>query len=289
MLTQTPTLAFTEIATPLSVPTETFTLSAPVSARFAVIGDYGLAGGPEAQVAALIDTWEVDFIITLGDNNYPSGAAETIDENIGQYYHEYIASYTGIYGDGAETNRFFPSLGNHDWIARGAAPYLAYFTLPGNERYYSFTWGPVELFALDSDEHEPDGFRKDSVQAGWLRDQLAASDASWKIVYFHHPPYSSGYHGRTPWMQWPFEEWGASAVMAGHDHTYERLQIGGIPYFVNGLGGGAIYDFGEVMEGSLLRFNDDWGAMRVEAITSSITFQFFTRAGILVDHFSVEK
>jgi tartrate-resistant acid phosphatase type 5 len=38
-------------------------------------------------------------------------------------------------------------------------------------------------------------------------------------------------------MQWPFAAWGATAVLAGHDHDYERLTVGGLPYFVNGLGG----------------------------------------------------
>jgi hypothetical protein len=254
-----------------------------------VIGDYGLAGQVEADVAALVDSWNPDFVITLGDNNYPGGSAATIDENIGQYYHAYIASYSGIYGEGAQINRFFPSLGNHDWIAHGAQPYLDYFDLPGNERYYNYTWGPVELFAVDSDEHEPDGFRRDSSQAAWLQGGLAASQAAWKIVYFHHPPYSSGRHGPSVWMQWPFEMWGASAVLAGHDHTYERLLIGGIPYFVNGLGGGAIYDFPSLAEGSLSRYNDDWGAMRVEASAEWILFQFITREGVLVDEYKLEK
>ena len=36
-------------------------------------------------------------------------------------------------------------------------PYFDYFTLPGNERYYDFTWGPVHLFALDDIDSEPDG------------------------------------------------------------------------------------------------------------------------------------
>ena len=52
---------------------------------------------------------------------------------------------------------------------------------------------------------------------------LAASTAPWKIVYMHHPPYSSSQHGSTPGMQWPFENWGASLVLTGHDHTYERI------------------------------------------------------------------
>ncbi len=65
--------------------------------RLAVIGDYGQAGQPEADVAALIDRWAVDSIVTAGDNNYEDGAASTIDANIGQYYHAYIAPYQGTY------------------------------------------------------------------------------------------------------------------------------------------------------------------------------------------------
>ena len=38
-------------------------------------------------------------------------------------------------------------------------------------------------------------------------------------------------------MQWPFKDWGADAVLTGHDHIYERLLVNGIPYFVNGIGG----------------------------------------------------
>jgi uncharacterized protein involved in exopolysaccharide biosynthesis len=51
--------------------------------RFAVIGDYGDAGKPEADVAALIQGWDVDLIVTTGDNNYPNGQSRTIDHNIG--------------------------------------------------------------------------------------------------------------------------------------------------------------------------------------------------------------
>ncbi len=83
--------------------------------RFAVIGDFGQAGQPEQDVANLVKSWDPDLIITVGDNNYPVGAATTIDQNIGQYYHDFIYPYMGAYGAGATANRFFPSLGNHDW------------------------------------------------------------------------------------------------------------------------------------------------------------------------------
>ncbi|HJQ25302.1 MAG TPA: metallophosphoesterase [Blastocatellia bacterium] len=257
--------------------------------RFAVIGDYGLAGQPEQDVAQLVKRWDADFIITTGDNNYEQGEAATIDQNIGQYYHEFIGPYLGRYGAGAVANRFFPALGNHDWVAPGARPYLDYFTLPGNERYYEFVYGPVRLFAIDSDPNEPDGVRSDSAQASWLRGRLAAAPEPWKIVYFHHPPYSSGLeHGSTDYMQWPFKEWGATAVLTGHDHNYERIIRDDFPYFVNGLGGRSLYPFSDVpVAGSRKRYNDDYGAMRVDATPEQITFKFITRTGELIDTYKI--
>src|SRR5262249_39222888 len=65
------------------------------SVTFAVIGDFGEAGQPEADVAALVHSWAPEFVATVGDNNYLDGSAATIDENIGQYYHDFIAPYSG--------------------------------------------------------------------------------------------------------------------------------------------------------------------------------------------------
>lgn len=252
-----------------------------------MIGDYGDTAGAEGAVATLVASWNPEFILTTGDNNYPDGDASTIDANIGQYYSGFIGSYTGSYGSGADSNRFFPSLGNHDWAAAGATPYLDYFTLPGNERYYSFTWGPVEFFAVDSDPNEPDGIDSSSAQAAWLHSALAASTAPWQIVYFHHPPLSSGSHGSTPALQWPFAAWGADAVLSGHDHTYERLQVDGIPYVVNGLGGRSIHDFAASLPESQVRYNADYGAVRVEATEGWLRFEFIGTSGAVTDSFTL--
>ncbi len=247
--------------------------------RFAIIGDYGKAGPNAEAVAEMVIEWEPELILTVGDNNYDVGAAETIDENIGRYYHDFIAPYVGEYGDGAgdeaEDNRFFPTLGNHDWLTDAAQPYFDYFELPGNERYYTFTAGDVQFFALDGNYDEPDGIRRDSVQAQWLQAALAESAAVWKVVYFHVAPYSSGDSGSNLVMQWPFTEWGASAVIAGHDHIYERLEVDGIPYFVNGVGGGAIYALGDILPESRFRFNHGYGAMLVTASAEELTFEFY--------------
>lgn len=272
-------------STATTVPTSTPTPTAePRSLRFAVIGDYGQAGEIAATVAGLVKSWNPQLIITTGDNNYPNGAAGTIDDNIGQYYAEFIHPYQGEYGPGAQENRFFPSLGNHDWQTADLAPYLDYFTLPGNERYYDFVRDPVHFFALDSDSREPDGVSIDSVQAQWLRERLTASQSPWRIVYMHHAAYSSGRHGSTEWMRWPFAEWGASVILAGHDHVYERLEVEGLSYITNGLGGHpARYVFLLPRQGSQVRYNDEHGALLVEATEKDLLLQFIAVSGEVID------
>lgn len=258
--------------------------------RFAAIGDYGFAGTAERDVANLVKSWNPEFIITLGDNNYDQGDSATIDQNIGQYYHEYIGSYKGRYGPSASTNRFFPSLGNHDYYTRNGEAYKEYFTLPGNGRYYDFVRGDVHFFALNSDPAEPDGISATSGQARWLQARLAASKARWKVVYLHHAPYSSGAHGSTPTLQWPFQQWGASVVLAGHDHHYERLQQDGLPYFVNGLGGRSYYRVSaQPLPQSRLTFTGDYGAMLLNANPDSLTLQFFTRSRRLIDTYVLHR
>ena len=288
-------IQLTATRTATGTPTETVSPPNPTdipiaqSMRFAVIGDYGSGSQDERDVADMVKSWNPDLIITTGDNNYPDGGASTIDENIGQFYHEYISPYQGNYGAGNQENRFFPSLGNHDWHAPDAQPYLDYFTLPGNERYYDFVWGPVHFYAINSDSREPDGVGRSSQQADWLQNQLAASRSIWDVVYFHHSPYSSGLHGEVDWMQWPFAEWGADVVLSGHDHTYERISRDGITYFVNGLGGMTRYSFFGAVEGSQVRYNQDFGAMLVEASESAIHFQFINRQNEMIDSFELAR
>jgi len=251
--------------------------------RFVIIGDYGASGPEEAKVANLARSLSPDFIVTTGDNNYPLGAAETIDENVGRYFHDFIAPYHGAFGSGASDNRFFPSLGNHDWYTPNVQPYLDFFSLPNNERYYDVVRGPVHLFALDSDPNEPDGTGFDSVQGRWFEQRIKASSAPWRVVYFHHPPYSSGPHGSTLGMRWPFLEWGASVVYAGHDHTYERFEVDGLPYIVNGVGGNDLYELVEPLPGSIVRHADVHGLVLVTATETELVSRFFDSRGLELD------
>jgi tartrate-resistant acid phosphatase type 5 len=82
--------------------------------------------------------------------------------------------------------------------------------------------------------------------------------------------------------------------MSGHDHTYERIDASGFPYFVNGAGGASLYDFlnvGKFPPGvvSVVRYNQDHGAMLVTATHTGITYQFFNTNGDMIDELPVSK
>lgn len=258
---------------------------AKVCARFAVIGDYGDNSSTEADVAKMVKSWQPDLVLTVGDNNYQDGKWATIDANIGQHYSAFIKPYVGKYGPGsADINRFFPTLGNHDWHEAGATPYLAYFELPGNERYYEFTWGALHFFALDSDPKEPDGNTWGSKQAVWLQARAKASNAPFKIAYFHHAPFSSANHGPQQWMQWPFAELGIYLVIAGHDHVYERIRHEGVLYLVNGFGGAQMYSTkGPLMAGSQVRYDVTQGAVFFELRPGWLRVEARSRLGLVID------
>lgn len=249
--------------------------------KFVAIGDYGVDSRAEARIAQLVKRSHPEFVITLGDNNYPNGCWDSIDHVIGKYYHRYIGNYKGQYGKGSLQNRFYPSLGNHDWHALSRCPmsghrlpYMAYFTLPGQQYYYDFVKGPVHFFALDSDDHEPDGITMDSVQYQWFVKQVKASNAPFKIVYFHHPPYSSGAHGPSKAMQWNFAELGIDLVMAGHDHSYERIERDGVVYIVNGAGGQGLTKLKERDPASKIYYNRHHGFNLITVTKNTLLIEF---------------
>lgn len=256
----------------------------------AVIGDYGSGSSSEAQVAHLVKSHQPESIITVGDNNYPMGCQETIDEHIGQFYSAYIGHYEGKYGSGSPTNHFFPSLGNHDWYAidycpeKGTLPYLNYFSLPHNGRYYVAHFDLIDFFIIDSDEHEEDGRTIGSKQYQWIFNQARQSKALYKVAVMHHPPYSSSWHGSTADMQWDFKNMGIQLILSGHDHIYERIQYNELTYIVNGLGGtDEIYQASDKVPGSQIIYNQGFGALFLNASPQQLDISFVNLQGQLID------
>ena len=79
---------------------------------------------------------------------------------------------------------FYPVLGNHEQNAKN---YFDYMSLPEPEYFYKFTYGNAEFFMIDSNRKVNPG----SEQFKWLDKSLGESNAVWKFVCHHHPPFSS--------------------------------------------------------------------------------------------------
>lgn len=257
---------------------------------FAVIGDFGTDSKAEGDVANMVKSWSPEFVITTGDNNYPVGSAGTIVNNIGKYYCDFIynpdaPSDRVCKGSAAEEkkNRFFPSPGNHDnYSVPALRPYLDYFTLPADERNYDFVWGSVHFFSLNTGIS---GKIDDGIK-NWLKEKLATSTAAFKIVYFHHPPFSTGGHGSNEAMQLPYGDWGADAVLCGHDHIYERIneKSGAKPvYIIIGNSGNEHTYSCTAKTIDTNRFNlfcedTGFGALKVRAGKNTCVIEYFNAA-----------
>ncbi len=259
------------------------------TASFALIGDYGQDSPKEGEVARMVQNWKPEFIVTVGDNNYPLGSAGTIKDNIGKHYCDYIYNPDApldrqCNGKAAQekVNRFFPSPGNHDnYSAPQLKPYLDYFTLPGDERNYDFIWGPVHFFSLNTGT----GGSVSQESKDWLKEKLLQSGKAFKVVYFHHPPYSPGPHGSAGNMQLPYAEWGADAVLAGHEHFYARISDNASAkpaYVIIGNSGNENLYSCSANPLDPAKFtvnncdNSHFGAIKVKATTTKLLFEYFT-------------
>jgi len=264
------------------------------SVVFANIGDFGNAsnGTALADVANLVKSWGPAFIVTNGDNIYNSDDYATV---VGTHYGAYITS-------DLQTNKFWPALGNHDYNDASLADFQSYFTLPNNERYYDLIRNGVHFFIVNSSlpslggtSPEADGVTSSSIQGDWLRLSLAVSSARWRVVIVHDPPYTDhtpDFPGHAV-LRWPYKAWGADVVISGDGHTYQRYEVDGLPYLVNGLGGAIISSFQATPNANdairQFKYNENYGAIKGTISCNTLTFEFINITGTVVDTLTLTK
>jgi acid phosphatase type 7 len=274
------------------------------SLRFTAMGDFGTGGSKQEQVVARLSQPgnAGELLLALGDNAYSSGTEQEFQDRM----------FTPM---AALLRRvpLFPSLGNHEYVTNQGQPYLDNFYLPannpaGSERYYSFDWGPVHFVALDSNcvigLASSDRCTR-AAQKSWVAQDLAATRQPWKVVFFHHPPWSSGEHGSQLTMRREFaplfEQYGVDLVLTGHDHNYERSKpmrgdgvaasgTRGLTYVVVGSGGASLRAFpGSQPSWTAYRNNTDVGYLEVSVSGGTLSARFFNAAGLVKDSFTLTK
>lgn len=128
-----------------------------------------------------------------------------------------------------------PSIGNHDdGPGEGdGANYNRLFHLPRNpvtqtEDYYHFVYNNVLFFALSTQT-----FEDYTAQSDYVKQVSALHPTKWKVVYFHHPVYTSetfgighepNERGQNQLFGPAFDEAGIDLVIMGHNHHYERFE-----------------------------------------------------------------
>lgn len=236
----------------------------------AVIGDYGVGNRNEAKVAKMVHSFNPSLILSVGDNAYHHSGYERL---VGRYYDEDIVAATGnhdyLMGIKAWDEYFTPEVASRDFVYRAASN--------------------VDFFILDS-QAGLDSRNRRIHQKRWLLHQLAISDRTYKVVLFHHPPYSSSKHGSTPRYQWDFAAMGADLVINGHDHTYERIRRGKMTYVVDGTGGAKLYKCGwKRVYGSKKCIDKYYGALFLYVNDYGIKGVFRTASRVVLDSFTIEK
>ena len=150
-----------------------------------VTGSLGTASAAQTDVADMITTWDPDFLVSAGNNNYPAGEASTIEANWAE-----LSAFV-------DAAKVYPALGpidNDNTVSGtpGQPQTDKFFYLPGCKRYYTvyLAESDTQLFVLNSGYDtagnvvEPDGNTATSVQGLWFSAELAATNARNKVVVF---------------------------------------------------------------------------------------------------------
>lgn len=268
------------------------------SADFAVVGDWGRGGtSAQKQMAATFKAMKPDFVVSTGDNFYPTGIESSSD----------VRSFAWAQTYDAEVP-WYLCLGNHDYYGNASAQLqlthiYEHWNMPS--RYFSKRFGDLELWFIDttpllddnpvffSNEHafkDVEGQRERiSEQYTWLEIGLSSSTASRRIIVGHHPLWTFGEHvdERNSDMLSHLERlmrlYSVESYICGHDHNLQYIEMQELHSFISG-GGAWSYDWdwflgGRVTDDAVLSYgSSDYGFLWV----SGTQYSFYDAYGQLL-------
>ncbi len=272
--------------------------------HFMALGDWGRNGEyDQLEVAKQMGQWAAEhpnnFVISCGDNFYPSGV---VSENDPLWHY----SFENIYTAHSLQCDWYPVLGNHDYHTDVDAQ-VRYSKISRRwdmpARYYSKeislnkdkdkeikgpeknkTKDKVLFVMMDTDPflHEAKAAYVET-QLKWLNETLekASADVKWKIVVGHHPFYTVGprinnYDTLTMRKALPkiFEDHKVDIYLSGHEHSLQHLKPEGFTHqFISGAGSeltkvtqGIPYSRFQASEHGFMYFSIDSNRLNVKAI-----------------------
>ncbi len=200
--------------------------------RFVSVADTGTGAKGQYAVAGAMNSYHkrnpYDLVVLAGDNIYNNGEIEKIGAVFERPYQALLKR--GV--------KFQACLGNHDIRTANGDLQVRYPAFNMKGRYYTFKRNGVQFFALDTNSNADW-----KSQLTWLEQELNLSQATWKVVFGHHPIYASGVYGINPEFIKTFtplfQKYGVQLYINGHEHHYERTRsINGTTYLITGSGAG---------------------------------------------------
>jgi acid phosphatase len=217
---------------------------------FLAVGDWGAVTGAQRKVAAQMaksaESISARFVISTGDNFYPDGVKSVEDP-------QWKTTFEDAFAAPSLMIPWHVVLGNHDHRSNFNAEveyteHSARWRMPATYYKHSETLADgslADFFFTDSDAirdffNRPMGRSAGGPQMIWLRHELAASTARWKIVVGHHPVFSGGLHGNTvalvALLKPLLEQYGVQVYLNGHDHDLQHVVVGKVHYLTSGAG-----------------------------------------------------
>ena len=231
--------------------------------NFIAMGDWGRNGADHQkqvakQMGITASEVKANFIISTGDNFYPSGVISAQDPS-------FKYSFEDIYTDFSLQWDWYPVLGNHDYKSNPDAQvdyskisrrwkmparyYAKKFPINGdlnNQVLIAFIdTNPLIPEFYSNAEYGPNVKGQDTTaQKRWIAKILADTDPAikWKIVVGHHPIYTGG--SRTDAydtkavrnsLKSTFEKYGVDVYLTGHEHSMQYIKPAGkTHYFISG-------------------------------------------------------
>jgi acid phosphatase type 7 len=209
-------------------------------------------------------------VFTLGDNVYSSGTTEQFEK-----------CFTPAWGDPKRRimKSLHPTPGNHEYYTPNADPYYKYFGPAAGvvgKGYYSYEVAKWHVVVVNSELFVnsifSDSARKEQLE--WVAQDLKEHKALCTIAYWHHPRFSSGWHGNDARFDalWRIlYSDGVDLVLNGHDHDYERFApvnpagildcAKGIAEIVAGTGGEDLRGFNTIVPNSVYRIEGRVGVL----------------------------